>query len=458
MHEELHGGLKDDTDEVQDEDIDSKIEWLESLNIDNALKDSPIISPPENQSVVPEEWLEQHISNNLEDTMPSTSKEETTSDIKDEVLDSINKEFDVKSSTTEDAPIFAESDDDDENSEIPKLSDLEASSFEEERINTIINDSSEWIKDEIADKEDDVINDEDSLISKSEKIESPINDNENVIDENKMDTVIDTGGLTLSEWLSLSEDDEKEMSSISEVQEEFTGEVQEVIKDEIQNEEELIQQKTTISSPNEEFIDELETGEKEYQEELQKEFQKEVQDEIKDEENLIQNEETVSPPIREIEDILQSEEDKIQEEIIEEIPENVFGEIQEEEKPIEEMSPISESTEGLDNMLQAEENEPYEQLAQPEEPGIAESGLKDDPINIARSALQNNDLGNAIHQYYELIENPANVDKIIQDLNAVTSMYSTNFSYWQLLGDIYVKNNRLQDALDAYTKAERLLN
>jgi cytochrome c-type biogenesis protein CcmH/NrfG len=35
--------------------------------------------------------------------------------------------------------------------------------------------------------------------------------------------------------------------------------------------------------------------------------------------------------------------------------------------------------------------------------------------------------------------------------------YPVEVSLWQLLGDAYMRANRLQDALDAYTKAEELL-
>jgi len=35
--------------------------------------------------------------------------------------------------------------------------------------------------------------------------------------------------------------------------------------------------------------------------------------------------------------------------------------------------------------------------------------------------------------------------------------FPVDVDIWQLLGDAYMRSNRLQDALDAYTKAEELL-
>ena len=378
-------------------------------------------------------------------------------------MDSINKEIDIESSVTEDTPIHAEEEDDDEKGEIPKLSDLEASSFEEERINTIINEPSEWIKNEVVDSEDDLINDNKSFIAETEGIETEtlktsIEDDKNDIKNTKMDTEFNTGGLTLSEWLSIAENNDEEISPISEVQKEVQSEVQE----EIQDEDDLIEEIATITPPADEFKNTILSKENEYQEEVQSEVQDEIQDEIQEKEDLIEDNATISLSREEFETPILGEESEYQEEVQGEVQEEVKGEIQDEihdkEDLIKKNTTVSPPIEKFKDMIQIDESDYQDEISQYKEPGIVEAEQIDDPLSLARSALQNNDLGKAIHQYYELIETPGNVEEIIHDLNAVTSMYSTNFSYWQLLGDIYVKNNRLQDALDAYTEAERLLN
>ena len=48
-------------------------------------------------------------------------------------------------------------------------------------------------------------------------------------------------------------------------------------------------------------------------------------------------------------------------------------------------------------------------------------------------------------------------DQLISTITAAENEYGNNFSYWQCLGDIYSKNNHLNDALQAYQKAEDIL-
>ncbi|NUM47670.1 MAG: hypothetical protein HUU38_23445, partial [Anaerolineales bacterium] len=40
---------------------------------------------------------------------------------------------------------------------------------------------------------------------------------------------------------------------------------------------------------------------------------------------------------------------------------------------------------------------------------------------------------------------------------ALNTRYPVDIDLWLSLGDAYVKKNKLQDALDSYTKAEELL-
>jgi cytochrome c-type biogenesis protein CcmH/NrfG len=49
------------------------------------------------------------------------------------------------------------------------------------------------------------------------------------------------------------------------------------------------------------------------------------------------------------------------------------------------------------------------------------------------------------------------LDEIIFDLREAIYRYPVEVPVWQALGDAYMRANRLQEALDAYTKAEELL-
>ncbi|NJN44286.1 MAG: hypothetical protein HC806_05895, partial [Anaerolineae bacterium] len=64
----------------------------------------------------------------------------------------------------------------------------------------------------------------------------------------------------------------------------------------------------------------------------------------------------------------------------------------------------------------------------------------------------------ATAHYEKLIKNNQNIDEIIADITeALDTRYPVDIGLWQTLGDAQVRKNSLQDALDAYTKAEELL-
>ena len=49
------------------------------------------------------------------------------------------------------------------------------------------------------------------------------------------------------------------------------------------------------------------------------------------------------------------------------------------------------------------------------------------------------------------------LEEVTFDLKEAIYRFPVEVSIWQALGDAYMRANRLQDALDAYTKAEELL-
>lgn len=66
-------------------------------------------------------------------------------------------------------------------------------------------------------------------------------------------------------------------------------------------------------------------------------------------------------------------------------------------------------------------------------------------------------IGAAIEVYGKLIRKGKSLEEIIRDLRDALYRYPVEVPLWQALGDAYMHSNRLQEALDAYTKAEELL-
>ena len=81
-----------------------------------------------------------------------------------------------------------------------------------------------------------------------------------------------------------------------------------------------------------------------------------------------------------------------------------------------------------------------------------------DPVlATARNELSGNNVSGALDSYGKLIKKARYLDEVIYDLRDALYRYPVDVSLWQSLGDAYMRANRLQDALDAYTKAEELL-
>ncbi len=78
-------------------------------------------------------------------------------------------------------------------------------------------------------------------------------------------------------------------------------------------------------------------------------------------------------------------------------------------------------------------------------------------LEMARQALNYGKLGDAADHYGYLLRRRVMLDEIIADLNAAIRRFPQDVTLWQTLGDAYMRNNQLREALDCYTKAEDLL-
>ncbi len=83
-------------------------------------------------------------------------------------------------------------------------------------------------------------------------------------------------------------------------------------------------------------------------------------------------------------------------------------------------------------------------------------GSVDSLVN-AQTELGRGNISTALGVYDKLIRKGKFLEEIIRDLRDALYRYPVEVSIWQALGDAYMRGNRLQEALDAYTKAEELL-
>ncbi len=81
----------------------------------------------------------------------------------------------------------------------------------------------------------------------------------------------------------------------------------------------------------------------------------------------------------------------------------------------------------------------------------------DPMLGSARNELSRSNIPGALESYAKLIKKGRYLDEVIYDLREALYRYPVEVTIWQSLGDAYMRSNRLQDALDAYTKAEELL-
>jgi hypothetical protein len=97
----------------------------------------------------------------------------------------------------------------------------------------------------------------------------------------------------------------------------------------------------------------------------------------------------------------------------------------------------------------------------PLRPAVRQTGMlgdKDGPVlHMARQSMEHGGLDAAINGYTKLIKRAKFLEEVIYDLKEATYTHPVDVIIWQTLGDAHMRNNQLQEALDAYTKAEELL-
>lgn len=97
--------------------------------------------------------------------------------------------------------------------------------------------------------------------------------------------------------------------------------------------------------------------------------------------------------------------------------------------------------------------------AQPEiEMALPRAAVKPkDFLTYARRLLDQGEFSEAIDNYQQLLQKNELVSDVIFDLKQALNKFTENFELWQALGDAYMRDDQLQEALEAYQAAEDLL-
>ena len=85
------------------------------------------------------------------------------------------------------------------------------------------------------------------------------------------------------------------------------------------------------------------------------------------------------------------------------------------------------------------------------------SQVPDEMILQAQAALGQDQIDKALSIYQRLVDQDQKLDETIHDLRDALYRFPVDSAIWQTLGDAYMHTNQVQEALDAFTKAEELL-
>ena len=90
-------------------------------------------------------------------------------------------------------------------------------------------------------------------------------------------------------------------------------------------------------------------------------------------------------------------------------------------------------------------------------PGVQAAAGEEVSLRAAKAELARGNIAAALDMYAKLIRRGKSLTEIIRELRDALYRYPVEVPIWQALGDAYMRANQLQQALDAYTKAEELL-
>jgi len=178
-----------------------------------------------------------------------------------------------------------------------------------------------------------------------------------------------------------------------------------------------------------------------------------------------------APPVEEVPEVVEEVPEAVAPEVpVEEVPEAVPPEVPVEEMPeaVAEAPPVEEVPEVVEEVPEAVPAEavptaPLEVEAGPPEMAEYEARLQDHPrdyqtrLALARLYSEARTWEKALKHYGALIRFGKLLDMVISDLEALKSDLAEDHRLWELLGDAYMREDRLTEALQAYRQAHNLL-
>jgi tetratricopeptide (TPR) repeat protein len=126
----------------------------------------------------------------------------------------------------------------------------------------------------------------------------------------------------------------------------------------------------------------------------------------------------------------------------------------------EEWQPVGEISSSGKPVEQEPEPEKKVELPPAQAGALASVPPLDKDANIlteAQAQLESDHLDESIKLYVKLVKKGRLLEEVVHDLQEAVYRHPVDVIVWQTLGDALMRANRLQDALDAYTKAEELL-
>jgi len=398
------------------DDLDATMAWLESLAARQGADESTLLTPPEERQDTPPEWIQ---------SLVEESPTEETSEIKEEDLPTIQEEI-----PRSDLP---------QEEEVEQIELLESAELLQPETTQAEEPLPDWLMESLQEDEttaETLEKAEEFILPKEVGEEnvatppSPISPVEEMEDED-----------STFAWLeSLAAKQGAAEETLLTKPEERQEELPDWVRDELQSEEVM----STIA--------EAETVSEEELNPPSIEFLEEQPDTTEDTQPV--HLKAAAPPVVEEEvepfDTFQIETPSIEAET----PTWLKGLEEQESKAEQEEMPSDwvpefELPTAEVPALEIEETQP--------QAATIEAGSHAELLSIAQSALQSHNLEKALQAYNQLIKDGQYLEETIHDLRDALYRYPIDITIWQTLGDAYLRSNRLQEALEAYTKAEELL-
>ena len=100
-------------------------------------------------------------------------------------------------------------------------------------------------------------------------------------------------------------------------------------------------------------------------------------------------------------------------------------------------------------------HEPEAEIEAAEE--MVEEASQADLLAQADQALKDGDLNSTLERIHEAAADEEDLSKVIDFINQALYLHPVEPELWLALGDVYAKDRHIQEAIDAYTKAEELI-